>query len=266
MKYKNKFKSSVKKSLQVLGPGLITGASDDDPSGIATYSQAAGFHFLPVFYSPVMVNFIFFSYRKIVTIPKWLCIALFKTLLMRYFITIILFFSSFDTFSQTFGFSEGTITYKRGDSILCLVKREFHFGDIITYKQYDDADEQQVASLYIKSIRIGTKYIENITIDNKEKLATLNVSGKVLLYDYLENQMGKTVEMSEGGRMTPYKLVQHYIIKIDNKFVELSENSFEKKLSELLKECKSLTNKIDNHEFNFRNVSEIIKEYNSCKN
>src|SRR6195952_3868024 len=25
---------------EVLGPGLITGASDDDPSGIATYSQA----------------------------------------------------------------------------------------------------------------------------------------------------------------------------------------------------------------------------------
>jgi NRAMP (natural resistance-associated macrophage protein)-like metal ion transporter len=35
------------KLLQVLGPGLITGASDDDPSGIATYSQAGarfGFH------------------------------------------------------------------------------------------------------------------------------------------------------------------------------------------------------------------------------
>ena len=29
-----------KKLLQILGPGLITGASDDDPSGIATYSQA----------------------------------------------------------------------------------------------------------------------------------------------------------------------------------------------------------------------------------
>ena len=25
---------------QRLGPGLITGAADDDPSGIATYSQA----------------------------------------------------------------------------------------------------------------------------------------------------------------------------------------------------------------------------------
>jgi len=26
--------------LKRLGPGLITGAADDDPSGIATYSQA----------------------------------------------------------------------------------------------------------------------------------------------------------------------------------------------------------------------------------
>jgi NRAMP (natural resistance-associated macrophage protein)-like metal ion transporter len=31
---------SKRRLLQVLGPGLITGASDDDPSGIATYSQA----------------------------------------------------------------------------------------------------------------------------------------------------------------------------------------------------------------------------------
>jgi Mn2+/Fe2+ NRAMP family transporter len=28
------------KSSDLLGPGLITGASDDDPSGIRTYSQA----------------------------------------------------------------------------------------------------------------------------------------------------------------------------------------------------------------------------------
>ncbi|HEX7799353.1 MAG TPA: divalent metal cation transporter, partial [Asticcacaulis sp.] len=26
--------------LKSIGPGLITGASDDDPSGVATYSQA----------------------------------------------------------------------------------------------------------------------------------------------------------------------------------------------------------------------------------
>lgn len=35
-----KHTSKLKNFLKVLGPGLITGASDDDPSGIATYSQA----------------------------------------------------------------------------------------------------------------------------------------------------------------------------------------------------------------------------------
>jgi NRAMP (natural resistance-associated macrophage protein)-like metal ion transporter len=35
-----KKEGKLKKFLKILGPGLITGASDDDPSGIATYSQA----------------------------------------------------------------------------------------------------------------------------------------------------------------------------------------------------------------------------------
>jgi NRAMP (natural resistance-associated macrophage protein)-like metal ion transporter len=39
-----KLKGRFRRYLKVLGPGLVTGASDDDPSGIATYSQAgAGF-------------------------------------------------------------------------------------------------------------------------------------------------------------------------------------------------------------------------------
>ena len=29
---------------RILGPGLVTGASDDDPSGIATYSIAGAVH------------------------------------------------------------------------------------------------------------------------------------------------------------------------------------------------------------------------------
>jgi len=33
-------KNPLKRLFLVLGPGLITGASDDDPSGIGTYTQA----------------------------------------------------------------------------------------------------------------------------------------------------------------------------------------------------------------------------------
>ena len=35
----SKFKKKIKKIFKIFGPGLITGAADDDPSGIATYSQ-----------------------------------------------------------------------------------------------------------------------------------------------------------------------------------------------------------------------------------
>src|SRR5436309_4113933 len=31
---------TLRRMWQALGPGLVTGAADDDPSGIATYSQA----------------------------------------------------------------------------------------------------------------------------------------------------------------------------------------------------------------------------------
>src|SRR5256886_10843922 len=39
-KKKPKRKNTVRRFFSILGPGLITGAADDDPSGIATYSIA----------------------------------------------------------------------------------------------------------------------------------------------------------------------------------------------------------------------------------
>jgi NRAMP (natural resistance-associated macrophage protein)-like metal ion transporter len=51
--------SSTGRVLQILGPGLITGASDDDPSGIATYSQVGaqfgyGMSWVMLFSFPLM--------------------------------------------------------------------------------------------------------------------------------------------------------------------------------------------------------------------
>src|ERR1044071_6542349 len=39
-KGKSNYLFKLRRFLKVFGPGLITGSSDDDPSGIATYSQA----------------------------------------------------------------------------------------------------------------------------------------------------------------------------------------------------------------------------------
>ena len=55
---KNK-NSRFSRLLRILGPGLITGAADDDPSGIATYSQTGaqfgyGQLWIAVFLYPLM--------------------------------------------------------------------------------------------------------------------------------------------------------------------------------------------------------------------
>jgi hypothetical protein len=46
--------SGLRRFAKVLGPGLITGASDDDPSGISTYAIAgASFGFTTLWMAPV---------------------------------------------------------------------------------------------------------------------------------------------------------------------------------------------------------------------
>ena len=50
--------SSISKVLKILGPGLITGAADDDPSGIATYSSVgAQFGYLMLWTMPFIYPF-----------------------------------------------------------------------------------------------------------------------------------------------------------------------------------------------------------------
>jgi Mn2+/Fe2+ NRAMP family transporter len=39
MKRSTEIAAKIKGFWRILGPGLVTGAADDDPSGIATYSQ-----------------------------------------------------------------------------------------------------------------------------------------------------------------------------------------------------------------------------------
>lgn len=54
------FSKQIKKILAMLGPGFITGASDDDPSGIATYAQTGAQFglkqlFVPLYTIPFMI-------------------------------------------------------------------------------------------------------------------------------------------------------------------------------------------------------------------
>ena len=51
---KAKFSTKIKSFWKILGPGLVTGASDDDPSGIATYSQAGAAYGLSTLWTSIL--------------------------------------------------------------------------------------------------------------------------------------------------------------------------------------------------------------------
>jgi NRAMP (natural resistance-associated macrophage protein)-like metal ion transporter len=54
MKKKKSFSSKLLSNWRKLGPGLVTGASDDDPSGIATYSQAGAAYGLSTLWTAIV--------------------------------------------------------------------------------------------------------------------------------------------------------------------------------------------------------------------
>jgi len=54
MKHKKKPSKKPNRFWKVLGPGLVTGASDDDPSGIATYSQAGAMYGLSTLWTSIV--------------------------------------------------------------------------------------------------------------------------------------------------------------------------------------------------------------------
>jgi NRAMP (natural resistance-associated macrophage protein)-like metal ion transporter len=54
MKHKKNPSKKSKQFWKVLGPGLVTGASDDDPSGIATYSQAGAMYGLSTLWTSIV--------------------------------------------------------------------------------------------------------------------------------------------------------------------------------------------------------------------
>ncbi len=64
MKRMKSIQSRLKQFWKVIGPGLVTGASDDDPSGIATYSQAGAAYGLSTLWTAIVAFPLMASIQK----------------------------------------------------------------------------------------------------------------------------------------------------------------------------------------------------------
>lgn len=172
-------------------------------------------------------------------------------------------------FSQPgFGFTEATVSYKKGDSMLCLVKLSLNYGDTVIYKYYDGDPEKMLFSKNIKSIRFANNYIENVQLDSgREKLSTLIVTGRLCLYSFATISMGKTVDIPKSGglKFTPGTTTPHFIIKKDSVCKEIREDYFRRDIAPFIRDCAGMLKKLDTEGYYFTDMMKIIKEYNSCE-
>ena len=59
-------------ALKILGPGLVTGSSDDDPSGIATYSQVGAQFGLTTLWTALLTFPLMAAIQECARVSAWL--------------------------------------------------------------------------------------------------------------------------------------------------------------------------------------------------
>lgn len=188
---------------------------------------------------------------------------------MKYLVTTICMFYFASSYSQPgFGFSEGTVFYKKGDSMLCLVKLSLDYGDTVIYKGYDGDTEKMLFAKNIKSIRLPYKHIENVPLDSgREKLSTLIVKGNICVYSYATITMGKAVPIPKSGglKLTSGTTTPHFILKKDSVCKEIREDYFRRDIAPFIRNCPGMLKKLDTEGYYFTDMMKIITEYNSCE-
>lgn len=184
-----------------------------------------------------------------------------RQLAITLFILIIICESSLGQ-TTSFGFEEGTIIKKDGTSIKGFVEFAVTYYSKIAYKLTQDGKELSLRSSEVKSIQTPYKYIENITLGNKERLMAMVIDGKVKLFNHVTINPGKT-QQGQGGTYSfnaPPTIV--YALMKDGYYFELKKKDFKAKLSDLLKDQPSLVERIKRGEFKFENMEKLVAEYN----
>jgi hypothetical protein len=164
--------------------------------------------------------------------------------------------------TTSFGFQEGTIFKKDGSSLKCLVEFAVTYHSKVSYKLTEDGRELSLKSSEIASIETPYKYIENITLDNKERLMTIVANGKVKLFNHVTINPGKTQQEQGVSYNFSGPPTVIYALMKDGIFFELKKKDFKAKLSDLLNDQTSLVERINSGEFKFEDIESIINEYN----
>ena len=186
---------------------------------------------------------------------------------MKYLVIVIVSFFYAKANAQGLnnpGYDEANVIKKTGDTLHYLIERAISYTDYVKCKLNKDGEVYSIQVKDIKAIIFPYKYLECIRINKKEMLLTLLVKGKIELYNYIEIKTGETRAYA-AGRLTPFSLITHYILRTGNEYKEIETKKFKNMLLQLLSDCQTMITKLNADAYSFEDMPTIIKEYNDCQ-
>jgi len=183
-----------------------------------------------------------------------------------FFILIACLFLTKSTQAQEiYGFAEGQIIKKQGDTIKCLVSMTTSYGDVVKYKMKSNSPEITIKSSEVKLLKTPYNTFENISFGEKERLMTVMLVGKVTLYSCMFFYNPQTNYYKDNTAITTYSKDITYLIKKDDTINEIKNKNFKNLMTSIMSDCETVISKINNKVYKFKNLETVVEEYNKCK-
>jgi hypothetical protein len=160
-------------------------------------------------------------------------------------------------------FQKGVIYKKQGDSLQCFVEMAVTFRREVSYKQSEKGEILSIKSEEIRAIKTEHKYIENIVIDNKERLMALQADGAVKLFIHVVINPGQEKKGNGGTYSLNNEPTLIYFVRKDTSGQEITKKNFKPVLAELLSDQPTISTGIRKDSYNLKDIEAIIKEYNN---
>ncbi|RYD79068.1 MAG: hypothetical protein EOP53_10180 [Sphingobacteriales bacterium] len=164
------------------------------------------------------------------------------------------------------GFMNGVIHLKKGDSLLCLVERQVAYGQTILYKLSQNGDTKEISLAELNYFTANKKTFKVVSLNNGLQVMEVLDTGKIAIYTFNEIKYQPTKRnISAGTKTTKGDIFIHYVINKAGTIQEVKEPDFKVVLKQLFNDCQRMAGKVSRGDYLFEDMQQIIRDYNNCK-
>ena len=164
------------------------------------------------------------------------------------------------------GFMNGVMHLKKGDSLVCLVEKQVAYGKTLLYKLSDQGSVEEIPLSELNYFVANNKTFKAVPLYNSFEIMELVDTGKITLYTFNEiKYQAPQRNPSTGNKTIKGDILIHYVIDKAGMIQEIKDTSFKLVLKQIFSDCGRMGGKVTRGDYLFEDMPQIIKDYNHCK-